>query len=125
MCSFDSLIIPSKTGDLEPSGFLPMGHNIGHIIDGEVIHADANKMTAISTWPVPQNVHNIQPFLGLAQYLAVYMPDLSAYIRLISDLTHKGRAFLWTPVHDCCFESIEMLASRAPILHPMNVGWGN
>ncbi|KEP44919.1 putative Pol polyprotein/retrotransposon, partial [Rhizoctonia solani 123E] len=89
---------------------------LGHVIDHEGIHADTDKMSVLRSWPAPRNAHDIQCFLGLVQYLAAYMPDLLAYSGPISELTCKGRAFLWTPIHERCFENIKALACRAPIL---------
>jgi hypothetical protein len=60
---------------------------LGHIIDEHSIHADTDKMLAIRNWPMPRTVLDIQRFLGLVQYLAAYMPDLSAYTTSISSLT--------------------------------------
>ncbi|KEP46697.1 putative Ty3/Gypsy polyprotein/retrotransposon [Rhizoctonia solani 123E] len=93
---------------------------LGHIIDQDGIHADSDKMSVLRLWPAPRNAHDVQRFLGLVQYLAAYMPDLSAYSGPISELTRKGRAFLWTPIHDRCFENIKAMACWAPILRPID-----
>jgi hypothetical protein len=82
---------------------------LGHVIDEHGIHADADKMATIHSWPTPKTVLDIQCFLGLVQYLAAYMPDLSAYTMPISSLTRKGRPFIWTPLHDrCCDQGAGM-----------------
>ncbi|QRV72049.1 Transposon Tf2-1 polyprotein [Ceratobasidium sp. AG-Ba] len=94
---------------------------LGHVVDNDGIHADKDKMSLIRSWPVPRNAHDIQRFLGLVQYLAAYMPDLSAYSGPLSDLTRKGRIFLWTPIHQRSFDCIKELACRAPILRPINI----
>ena len=39
---------------------------------------------------------------------------------LLSGSAHNNRAFQWTPLLDKCFESIEVLATRAPILKRVN-----
>jgi hypothetical protein len=79
-----------------------------------------DKMSAICNWPTPRTVLDIQRFLGLVQYLAAYMPDLSAYTTSISSLTRKGHPFIWMPLHDCCFNAIKGLACQALILQPIN-----
>jgi hypothetical protein len=93
---------------------------LGHVIDERGIHADADKMATIRSWPTPKTVLDIQRFLGLVQYLAAYMPDLSAYTTPISSLTRKGRPFVWTPLHDRCFDAIKGLACQVPILRPID-----
>lgn len=92
---------------------------LGHIIDNCGIHADRDKMAVIRQWPKPRNVLDIQWFLGLVQYLAAYMPDVSAYTTLLSALTRKNRKFIWTPLHTRCLDAIKGLACSALILRPI------
>ena len=58
--------------------------------------------------------HIIQCFLGLVQYLAHYMPDISAYTTPLSGCVRNGCPFEWTPLLEKCFESIKTLACKAP-----------
>ena len=48
------------------------------------------------------------------------MPDLTAYTTLLSRSAHNNRAFQWTPLLDKCFESIKALATKVPILKPVD-----
>ena len=48
------------------------------------------------------------------------MPDITAYTMPLSGAAHNNRAFQWTPLLDKCFESIKALATRAPILKPVD-----
>ena len=57
---------------------------LGHIIDDRGIHADADKMQCIREWRCPRTFNDVQRFLGLVQYLAHYMPDISAYTMPLS-----------------------------------------
>ena len=43
-----------------------------------------------------------------------------AYITPLSGSAHNNRAFQWTPLLDKCFESIKALATKAPILKPVD-----
>ena len=93
---------------------------LGHVIDDKGIHAESDKMQCIQEWRTPQNYNEVQKFLGLVQYLAQFMPDVTAYTTLLSGLAHNNWAFQWTPLLDKCFESIKAMASRMPILKPVN-----
>ena len=64
--------------------------------------------------------NDVQCFLGLVQYLAHYMPDISAYTTLLSGCVRNGHPFEWTPLLEKCFESIKKLACKAPILKPID-----
>ena len=61
-----------------------------------------------------------QRFLGLVQYLAHYMPDVTAFTTPLSGCARNNRPFIWTLLPDKCFESIKLLACRAPILKPID-----
>eukprot|EP00253_Pinus_taeda_P023417 PITA_23417 len=41
-------------------------HYLGHIISGEGISVDPEKVKAIMDWPIPKNAHEIRSFMGLA-----------------------------------------------------------
>ena len=59
---------------------------LGHVIDDNGIHAELDIMRYIREWRVPQNYNEVQKFLGLVQYLALYMADITAYTTLLSGL---------------------------------------
>lgn len=43
-------------------------HYLGHIISGEGISVDLEKVKEIMEWPIPENAHEVQSFMGLAGY---------------------------------------------------------
>lgn len=94
---------------------------LGHIVDDRGLHADTDKMVRIREWPTPKNYNEVQQFLGLVQYLAHFMPDVSAYMSPLSAITKNGQAFSWRPLHDKCFESIKVMACKVPILRPIDL----
>jgi len=67
---------------------------LGHVIDEKGLHADADKMAKIRDWHTPCNYHEVQRFLGLVQYLAHFLPDISAYTGLISAMEKNGPTVL-------------------------------
>ena len=52
---------------------------LGHMIDKKGLHTDADKMAKIHNWSRPCNYKDIQRFLGLVQYLAHFLPDITSY----------------------------------------------
>ena len=85
--------------------------SVSHIDDWG-IHVDADKMQHICEWRCPRTFNDVQHFLGLVQYLAHYMRDISAYITPLSGCVRNGHPFEWTPLSDKCFESIKTLVCR-------------
>ena len=89
---------------------------LGHVIDDNGIHAELDKMWQIREWRIPQNYNEVQKFLGLVQYLALYMPDITACTTLLSGSAQNNQTFQWTLLLDKCFQSIKAIAMRSPIL---------
>ena len=88
---------------------------LGHVIDNNGIHAELDKMWQTREWRIPWNYNEVQKFLGLVQYLALYMPDIMAYTTLLSGSAQNNRTFQWTPLLDKCFQSIKAIAMQLPI----------
>ena len=93
---------------------------LGHVIDDNGIQSKLDKMWQIREWRIPQNYNEVQKFLGLVQYLALYMPDITAYTTLLSGSAQNNRIFQWTPLLDKCFQSNKVIAMRSPILKPVD-----
>ena len=74
----------------------------------------------MSEWRIPWNYNKVQKFLGLVQYLALYMPDIMAYTTPLSGLVKNNQTFQWTPLLDKCFQSIKAIAMWLPILKPVD-----
>ena len=58
--------------------------------------------------------------MGLVNYLAQFMPDVSAFMSPLMDMEHNDRPFIWHPLHQTRFEAIKAMACKAPILWPIN-----
>jgi hypothetical protein len=93
---------------------------LGHVIDDRGLHADADKMQRIREWRQPRNYHDIQRFLGLVQYIAQFLPDITAYTGPLAAMTRNGALFAWRPLHQSCFENIKNICCRTAILRPID-----
>jgi RNase H-like domain found in reverse transcriptase len=91
-----------------------------HFIDDRGIHADADKMQRVREWRTPRTYNDVQRFLGLVQYLAHYMPDVSASTTPLAGCVRNNRPFEWMPLLDKCLQSIKALACKVPILRPVD-----
>ena len=50
---------------------------LGHIIDGDGIHADPEKVTATTDMAVPSNISELRRFLGMVNQLSKFSPELA------------------------------------------------
>ena len=58
----------------------------GHLLTENGIKPDPKKVEAICNWPVPQDITQLQSFLGAINYLAKFIPHLSALHAPLQDL---------------------------------------
>ena len=89
---------------------------LGHIINNDGIHADADKMSRIRNWRTPRNLNKVQKFMGLMEYLSQFMPDISAYTMLLTGIQRNSHSFQWRDIHKTCFQTIKALVCKYPIL---------
>ena len=62
---------------------------LGHIIDGDGIRADPDKIKAITDFPPPTNITELQRFLGMTNQLAKFMPNLAEINTPLRQLLRK------------------------------------
>jgi len=92
---------------------------LGHMIDKKGLHADTDKMAKICDWNRLHNFKDVQRFLGLVQYLAHFLPDITSYTGPLASMTMNGTPFYWKSLHEKCFQMIKAICCRMPILHPI------
>ena len=64
---------------------------LGHVIDDNGINAKLDKMWQIRKLRIPRNYNEVQKFLGLVQYLALYMPYIMTYTTPLSGLAQNNQ----------------------------------
>jgi hypothetical protein len=92
---------------------------LGHLVDDQGIHADVDKMRTVRQWPIPKDFHDVQRFLGLVNYVAHYLPDVTAYTSALHGMSRQ-KSFQWLPVHEKSFSMIKELTCKAPVLKPID-----
>ena len=93
---------------------------LGHRIDDQGLHADTDKMLCIHNWHMPKNLNDVQRFLGLVQYLAHFMPDITVYTGPLSAICRNRQPFYWKLLHETCFNNIKVIACKSPVLKPID-----
>ena len=68
---------------------------LGHIIDGQGIHADPQKVDAILNFPAPANVPELQRFLGMVNQLAKFTPELASQTEPLRQLLKRDSLWSW------------------------------
>lgn len=71
----------------------------GHTWTPEGVKPDNKKVSATLAMTPPDNVKDLQSFLGLVNYLTRYPSQLSTITALLRELIKKEIAFVWGPEH--------------------------
>ena len=81
----------------------------GHIISAQGVKADPDKTKAIRDFKTPGNITDLRSFLGLANQLASFHPDLAHVTANLRPLLQKNTAFNWLQEHDTEFQKVKDL----------------
>ena len=89
---------------------------LGHILDG--IHTTPSKQRTISEARAPSNITELHSFLGVVNYYAHFLPNVSIVLHPLNCLLRKSAGWLWTRNCQEAFEPIkEMLSSDLILAH--------
>ena len=82
--------------------------NVFHI-DGSTISITPlqSRVEAIQKLQPPTNVKECKSFCGVVNYLSIFCRHLQKLLKLIYDLTRKGRPFHWQEEHQQAFDTIK------------------
>lgn len=91
---------------------------LGYVINKKGINKSPQKVKAMVDAPVPNNVKQLQSFLGLVNYYRKFVPNASAIMCPLYELLKTGTKWCWTPKHDEAFIKIkDCLASEQVLAH--------
>ena len=79
------------------------------------IQPKEEKYVAISRFPRPKAVKDLRSFLGLAQQLAVFVPDLVHMTSTLRPLLKKD--ITWMDNHEKSFKEVKSLLTSQTIIH--------
>ena len=70
---------------------------LGYIVSESGISADKSKVEAVTSFPNPNSVKQLQSFLGLASYYRRFIPGFSKIAGPLFALIKKDALFEWSP----------------------------
>ena len=92
----------------------------GHIVSQNGIRPDDSKYRAIAEFPTPENVSQLRSFLGLANQLTAFVPDLAHMTATLRPLLKKGTAWAWTRDMQEDFKKVKLLLTTTTTVQPFN-----
>ena len=80
---------------------------IGHHITKEGIRPITSKMEAITEFPMPTNIKQLRRFMGMANQMAKFNPNLAEASAPLRDLLSTKNHWVWTSEHDKAFTAVK------------------
>ena len=88
---------------------------LGHVIDEDGIRADPAKTEAIKKMSPPTSVPALRRFLGMANQLGKFTPNLAEISKPLRELLGKSRVWTWGPAQSAAFKQVqEELTEKFP-----------
>ena len=79
-----------------------------------------NRLEAIQRLQPPTIVKGCRSFAGMVNFLSMFCPELQKLLKLIYDLTRKGRPFIWGKEQQDSCEEIKCRLIKPLVLHMPN-----
>jgi len=87
---------------------------LGHVVSAEGVSSDPSKIKVVKEWPVPEDVHKVRSFLGLARYYRRFVPIFAEIAALLHALTMKNKKFERTMQCDHAFIKLKYALISSP-----------
>ena len=89
---------------------------MGTIVSEEGLNPDPQKAKAINEMPTPESKEDLQRILGMINYLAQFIPNLSAMTTPLLELLKKDIEWSWCPKHEAALRRLKELLCGEPVL---------
>ncbi|GJP40902.1 hypothetical protein CLOM_g566 [Closterium sp. NIES-68] len=89
---------------------------LGHMVSAQGVHVDPKKIKAVRTWETPENVKELQQFLGFANYYNRFVPRYAKIAAPLTNLLKKDTPYKWEPKHQEGVEQLKRALTSAPVL---------
>lgn len=87
-----------------------------HWATDQGLEVDPAKVQAIIEMPAPTDKLGVQRLLGLAQFLAKFLPHLSDVSKPLRDLTQSNVLWVWNEAQQTAFEKVKEMVAHTPVL---------
>lgn len=89
---------------------------LGFIVGRDGIKPDPKKVEAVTAWPTPTTVKEIQQFLGLTYFFSKFILGYCNLAAPMTELTKKKVDWFWSTGCDKAFKELKLKLSTAPVL---------
>lgn len=80
---------------------------VGHELSAQGILPTQEKISAVKSFRRPESAEEVRSFLGLANNVGKFIPNLSSISTPFRDMSRKGAIFRWTKENERAFNTIK------------------
>lgn len=92
---------------------------LGYIVTSMGIKIDKSKVDLIQNFKRPENIKQLQSFLGLVNFFRIFHKNHSELTCVLTELLKKGIRWRWTATHETAFNKIkEKFLEETILRHP-------
>ena len=88
----------------------------GNVVSNQGLRPDPKNVDVIVTMPGPKNKTELASFLGMCNYLSIYIPCLSDVTSTLRELNRKSVDFTWNTTYDKVFRQAKLHVANAATL---------
>ena len=88
----------------------------GHLISAEGIRPDPDRVVAITNMQAPTNVNELRSMVGMFNFVAKFIPNMSVVMGPMTDLLKANSAWHWGPLQQQALDRVKCLLGEAPAL---------
>ena len=89
---------------------------LGHVVSGNGVSCDPEKIKAVKSWPVPRNIRDVRSFIGTVAYYKRFIRNFAQICRPLHALTCKNAKFQWTIECEAAFQELKRRLTSAPVM---------
>ena len=93
---------------------------LGHTIENGQVRPASEKIDAVTKFPEPKSVKQLQSFIGLASYFRKYIQNFASIARPLTDLLKKDVNFEFNDEQRCAFNRLKECLTTKPVLRIFN-----
>ena len=86
---------------------------LGHVIDGQGIRPDPDKILAIVRFSTPKSVGGVRRILGMVNQLSKFSPEMTQPMR---ELLIKENAWVWGEPQRKSFKKVKQVLTNSPVV---------
>ena len=80
---------------------------------------EQKKIMAVTEWPTPCTVKEVQQFIGFVNFYQRFIPHFSTIAKPLTSLTQKGKEWEWDDSCQKAFQDLKRAITSDPVLaHP-------